>query len=58
MAAFNIFIVITIIISHELKIMSFPTRSPLWCSRLEASQEIIDPNLCLALGTVWLTQSK
>lgn len=58
MAASNIFIINTITIFHKIKTTSFPMGSPVLLSRLEASQEITDPNLCLALGTVWLTQSK
>lgn len=56
--AINIVIIITIIISHKIKIASFLTGSLLLHSRPEVSQEIIDPNLCLASGTVCLTQSK
>ena len=56
--AINIIIIITIITSLRIKITSSLTGSPLLRSRLEASQEITDPNLYLALATVWLTQSK
>lgn len=50
--AINIIIIITIITSLRIKITSSLTGSPLLRSRLEASQEITDPNLYLAVEQV------